>query len=85
MTIDEWNAFRAVPNSEKTVVEELAFRAVERAKDSLQDVKEITDRTEGKATQSIDVTSAGEPIKTTLVEFVGDVGRKGNSTDTGRV
>ena len=37
----------------------------------LADVKEITDRTEGKAPQSLDVTSDGQPLPL-LVRFVGE-------------
>lgn len=45
-----------------TVAMDLAYRRVVAAQKSLPDVKEITDRTEGKASQSIDITSAGEKI-----------------------
>lgn len=74
MSVDELKEYSKLPDKERTVVEDLAYSRVLAAKKSLPDVKEITDRTEGKATQLIDVTSAGEPIKTTLVEFVGEVG-----------
>jgi hypothetical protein len=57
-----------------TVAMDLAYRRVLAAKDSLADVKEITDRTEGKAPQSIDLTSQGNELKTALVEFVGGDG-----------
>lgn len=55
MTIDELAEWMKKPMGEKTVVEELAHKAVARAKNSLADVKEITDRTEGKAPQFIGV------------------------------
>lgn len=71
MSMDELTAWLSKPAKERYVVEELAYRAVQRAQTSLPDVKEITDRVEGKPAQAIDVTSGGEPIKTTLVEFVG--------------
>lgn len=71
MSYQELKDWLSLPDTEKKVVEDLAYHAVKRARDSLPDAKEITDRTEGKAAQSIDVTSGGEPIKTTLVEFVG--------------
>lgn len=44
------------------VVEHLAYKRVLEAKKSLADVKEITDRTEGKAPQSVDLTSNGETL-----------------------
>lgn len=52
----------------------IALSRVKAAKDKkfgLPDSKEITDRTEGKAPQSVDITSGGEKIKGALVEFVG--------------
>lgn len=85
MTYEELAEWLQKPDKEKKIVEDLAYRAVRRSKDSLPDVREITDRTEGKAAQSIDVTSGGEQIKTTLVEFVGlnaDSARKDQSSDT---
>lgn len=66
--IEEWS--KNTPKSERTVVEDLAYNRVIAAKQSLPDVKEITDRTEGKAPQSIDVTSNGETVKGALVEFI---------------
>jgi hypothetical protein len=60
------------PESEKTAAMVLAYNRVVDAKKSLVDVKEITDRTEGKASQSIDLTSKGNELKTALVRFVGE-------------
>lgn len=62
MTLKEWQDFLVNPPEGMTVVEELAMRAVMRAKISLPDVKEITDRTEGKAPQTLDLTSGGETL-----------------------
>jgi hypothetical protein len=70
MSMNELNEYRSLPDMERTVVEELAYNTVMRGKVSLADIKEITDRTEGKAAQSIDMTSNGETLKTALVEFV---------------
>lgn len=48
-----------------TVVEHLAYKRVLEAKNSLPDIKEITDRTEGKAAQNIQHTGKdGDPIET---------------------
>jgi len=82
MTLEEWNAFRVLPLDKKTVVEELAFNAVQRAKESLADVKEITDRTEGKAPQSIDMTSNGETISTPTVRIIDERQRDTDSSGT---
>lgn len=72
----------------ETVAQEIALTRVKQAKKEagLMDAKEITDRTEGRAPQSIDVTTGGEPIKATLVEFIGldaDSRREDNNTNTG--
>lgn len=72
----------------ETVAQKIALQRVRTAitNEGLQDTKEITDRTEGKAPQSIDVTSGGEQIKTTLVEFIGLDGSdpgKDNDKNTG--
>lgn len=80
MTVDELKAYNSKPDSERTVVEDLAYSRVLAAKKSLPDVKEITDRTEGRAAQSIDLTSNGETLKTALVEFIGDSGTDEQST-----
>ena len=46
----------------KTKFERIAYNRIKDAEDSLNDTKEVTDRTEGKAPQSIDMTSNGETI-----------------------
>jgi len=49
----------------KTIAQELAFNSILEAKKDLPYLKEVTDRTEGKAYQQTDITSGGEPIKNT--------------------
>lgn len=69
MSVEELNEWLAKPETEKLVVEDLAYRATRRAKDSLPDVKEMTDRTEGKAPQAIDLTSSdGSMTPTVIIE-----------------
>lgn len=48
----------------ETVAQQIAYKRLMNAitDDGLNDTKEITDRTEGKAPQSIDMTSNGETI-----------------------
>lgn len=79
MTVDELKEYANKPESVRTVVEDLAYSRVIAAKKSLPDVKEITDRTEGKAPQSIDVTSGGDKLNILAVEFV-----NGNSTNSNK-
>ena len=62
MTSAQLSEWAKTPAEERTVVEDLAYARVVAAKKSLVDVKEITDRTEGKAPQSIDLTSNGETL-----------------------
>lgn len=71
MTPDELMDFKNVPTSERTVAMDIAYSQVLASRKSLPHTKEITDRTEGKAPMSVDVTSNGETIKTALVEFIG--------------
>lgn len=85
MSPEELKAFGNVPDKERTVAMDIAYSQVLASRKSLPHTKEITDRTEGKAPQSIDVTSGGEPIKASLVEFVGldaTEQRKSKDTDT---
>jgi len=74
MTPDQLIEWSKTPNNERTVAMDLAYNRVLAARKSLPDIKEITDRTEGKAPQSIDLTSQGNELKTALVEFVGGDG-----------
>lgn len=62
MTEDELEAYREEKEGQLTRFEKIALARVKAAEDSLNDAKEITDRTEGKAPQSIDMTSKGESI-----------------------
>jgi len=48
MPLEEFNAFQP-----HTMVEQIAYNRVKKAQKSLNDVREITDRTEGKAKQEL--------------------------------
>jgi len=78
--VEKWN--KDTPKAKRTVVEDLAYRRVLAAKESLLDVKEMSDRTEGKAPQFIGIGGEGEYRKA-LVEFVGDDGDDTDSDSTG--
>ena len=72
MTTNELIAFAKLPDDQKTVAMDIAYAQVIRSRKSLPHAKEVTDRTEGKSPQAIDVTSGGEKIQPVLVEFIGD-------------
>lgn len=79
MSPEELEAFRSVPKSERTVAMDIAYNRVIAANKSLMDVKEITDRTEGKAPQSIDLTNNGESFEPITVRIINEPPR---DTDT---
>jgi predicted component of type VI protein secretion system len=63
----------------KTMAQQLAYKAIIESKDELNYLKEVTDRTEGKASQSTDITTNGKeitnvapPIKVTIVKPIDD-------------
>lgn len=62
MTPNQLKDFAKLPDDEKTMAMVLAFNRVLAANKSLPDMKEITDRTEGKSKESVDLTSGGEAI-----------------------
>lgn len=71
MSPDELNDFAKTPSKDRTVAMDIAYSQVLASRKSLPHTKEITDRTEGKAAQAIDITSGGEPLKA-LVEFTNE-------------
>jgi hypothetical protein len=72
MTSSELKAYSETPDSERTVAMDIAYSQVIKSRNSLNHAKEITDRTEGRAPQSIDMTTGGDKLNISLVEFVGD-------------
>ena len=62
MTPDELIEWSKTPNSERTVAMDLAYNRVLAARKSLADIKEITDRTEGKAPQLVENTGESKII-----------------------
>lgn len=72
MTFTEFKKFGELPDSEKTVAMIVAYAQVLKSRSSLPHAREVTDRTDGKPKQSVDVTSDGNELKVALVEFIGD-------------
>lgn len=74
--LEEWD--KNTPPESRLTAEALAYNRVVEAKDSLPDIKEITDRTEGKAVQSVEANINGE-IPVSIVRFFDEADR---DTDT---
>ena len=53
---------RETPENERTVVEEIAYTAVFKAKNVFRERQEIANRTEGMPKQSFDATSNGQTL-----------------------
>lgn len=63
MPVDEFKKWQQeTPENERTVVEELAYTAVLKAKNVFKERQEIANRTEGMPKQSIDATSNGQTL-----------------------
>lgn len=71
-----YNKFLAMTEEEfaeyvpQTKAQRIAYNRIKASEDSLNDTKEITDRTEGKAQQMVDVTTGGEAIVTPVVRII---------------
>lgn len=73
LTVPEFRDYETnKPEEERTVAESLAYARISKARADLSEFKEVADRTEGKAMQSIDMTTGGDKINIALVEFIGD-------------
>lgn len=71
MTPEELKEFAKTPDKERTVAMDIAYSQVLASRKSLPHTKEITDRTEGKAAQAIDLTSSdGSMTPTVIIESV---------------
>lgn len=80
MTVEEFKSWKYLTaDKDKTMVEELAYVAVLKARSDIRDRQEITDRTEGKAPQTV-VVDGGFFSKEKLKVEVVDEQR--NTTET---
>ena len=63
MTVKEFKEWISKnPENKRTMAQEKAYNAQFKSRTDLQYLKEVTDRTEGKAPQTVDVTTQGESI-----------------------
>jgi len=67
MTPAELEEWAKTPKEERTVAMDLAYKRVLEGRNSLADIKEITDRTEGRAPQAIDITTNGKDLPTPIL------------------
>lgn len=71
LTVQDFKAYeRTKPEDERTVAESIAYARVAKSRNNLVEFKEVADRTEGKASQSIDMTTNGKEIQPLLVKFI---------------
>jgi len=66
--VEDWA--KNVNKKDRTVAQDLAYNAVLRSKRSLQDLKEVTDRTEGKSPQTLIHEGGFLATERLLVEIV---------------
>ncbi len=67
MTVKDFkNWLNDHPEDKRTMAQEKAYNAQLKSRKELMWLKEVTDRTEGKASQAIDITSNGETIGATI-------------------
>lgn len=77
--LKEWLADN--PDDKRSVAADLAYRRVFNSQKDLKEFQEVADRSEGKARQSVDVTTAGEKINIAMVKFL-DADDTDRNTDT---
>lgn len=63
MTVENFKKYQSkVPESERTMVEELAYQLILGAKFDLKNFKEVADRTEGRTTQQVSINTKTKSI-----------------------
>jgi len=77
LTVEEFKLWEdVVPEGERTMAANLAYFRVSKAHNNLDEFREVADRTEGKAPQSLDFTSGGKPIP--ILDYVKTTGENDN-------
>lgn len=68
LTVDEFYKWMEKnPKDQRTMAQELAYQAVQKARKEINYLREITDRIEGKPMQSTDITTQGKSIQSPLL------------------
>lgn len=71
MTVEEFKSWKELTaDKDKTMVEELAYVAVLKARTEFRERQEVANRTEGMPKQSTDLTTNGKDISPVLVKFI---------------
>jgi hypothetical protein len=81
MTPEELELFQNVPKSERTVAMDIAYSQVLQSRKSLPHAKEITDRTEGKSFQAMDITSNGKDVVIPILDLSDVLNNDSNPKD----
>lgn len=69
--LEEW--IKQNPKNIRTVAQDLAYKALVKAQRELPYLKEVTDRSEGRAPQAIDLTSGGDKIVPVTIVDLGNL------------
>jgi hypothetical protein len=76
LSVDEFNNFEP-----ETVAQKLAYNSIVESQKELGYLKEVTDRTEGKAYQTTDITSGGEKITTAPTKIQVEIVKNEDTSD----
>ena len=76
LSVDEFNSFKP-----ETVAQQLAYNSIVESQKELGYLKEVTDRTEGKAYQTTDITSGGEKIQSAPTTIQVEIVKNENTSD----
>jgi len=76
LDINEFDAFNP-----ETKAQQLAYNSIVESQKELNYLKEVTDRTEGKAYQTTDITSGGEKIQSAPTTIQVEIVKNENTSD----
>lgn len=83
LTVDELeNWIKEHGKDKRTVAQDLAYKALVKAQKELPYLKEVTDRSEGKAPQAIDLTSGGDKIVPATIVDLGNLNANIDETES---